>query len=194
MSSPRIEALVRELLEALGEDPERDGLLRTPTRVARSLEFLTRGYGQDPDVILNGAVFDVSDADAVTYNEMVICRDVDFYSMCEHHMLPFFGQAHVAYIPNGKVIGLSKMARLVDLYARRLQVQERLTMQIARSIEDLVQPLGVAVILEGHHLCMSMRGVQKQSSRMVTSAMLGEFETSQKTREELLMLIRGGVR
>jgi GTP cyclohydrolase IA len=180
----RAEAIVEELLEEIGEDPKREGLRRTPGRVARSLEFLTQGYRLDPQKILNDAVFEES------YNEMLIVRDIDFYSLCEHHMLPFFGRAHVAYIPNGKIVGLSKIARLVEMYSRRLQVQERLTNQIAHVIEEVLQPRGVAVILEAQHLCMMMRGVQKQNSYAISSAMLGGFQSDEKTRGEFVQLIR----
>ena len=174
----------RELLVRMGEDPERDGLLRTPERVERSMRFLTRGYEQTIEEVLHRALFDVS------YDEMVIVRDVEFYSLCEHHMLPFFGKAHIAYIPRGRVIGLSKLPRLVDVFARRLQVQERLTRQIADAINEAVQPQGVAVILEAQHLCMMMRGVEKQQSLTTTSAMLGVFQTQVQTRTELLALLR----
>ncbi len=188
-----LEEIVTELLRAIGENPDRQGLLNTPKRVATSLRYLTRGYGQDVGELINEAVFDVSDAQNVTYDEMVVCRDVDFFSMCEHHMLPFFGRAHVAYIPTGKVLGLSKLARIVDVYARRLQVQERMTMQIAKAIEDSIQPLGVAVVVEGTHLCMVMRGVEKANSKAVTSAMLGDFQTDPKTREEFMTIIGGSL-
>ena len=179
-----IESLVKGLLEELGEDPKREGLLRTPSRVARAYEFFTQGYRLDPQQVLNDAVFEES------YNEMLIVRDIDFYSLCEHHMLPFFGRAHVAYIPNGKIVGLSKIARLVEMYSRRLQVQERLTNEIAHVIEKVLQPRGVAVILEAQHLCMMMRGVQKQNSYAISSAMLGVFESDPKTRAEFMQLIR----
>ena len=179
----RIEDLVEQLLREIGEDPERQGLLRTPGRVARSLDFLTQGYQLDPQKILNDAVFEES------YNEMLIVRDIDFYSLCEHHLLPFFGRAHVAYVPNGRIVGLSKIARLVEMYSRRLQVQERLTNQIARVIEKVLQPRGVAVIVEAQHLCMMMRGVQKQNSFAISSAMIGEFESDPKTRAEFVQLI-----
>ena len=180
----RIEALIEELLREIGEDPERQGLVRTPGRVARSFEFLTQGYQLDPQKILNDAVFEES------YNEMVIVKDIDFYSLCEHHLLPFFGRAHVAYVPNGRIVGLSKIARLVEMYSRRLQVQERLTNQIARVIEKVLQPRGVAVIIEAQHLCMMMRGVQKQNSYAISSAMVGEFESDPKTRAEFVQLTR----
>ncbi len=179
-----LEGLVESLLKKIGEDPSRQGLLRTPDRVARALEFLTQGYQQDPKQILNGAVFDE------TYNEMLIVKDIDFYSLCEHHLLPFFGRAHIAYVPDGRIVGLSKLPRLVDMFARRLQVQERLTNQIAAEIERVLKPRGVAVVLEAQHLCMMMRGVQKQNSYSITSAMLGEFGYDEKTRSECMQLIR----
>ncbi len=178
--------LVHEILVRLGENPQRDGLLKTPERVQKSLEYLTKGYHEDPDKSLQGALFDV------TYDEMVIIKDIEMFSLCEHHMLPFFGKVHVAYIPNGKVIGLSKIARLVDVFARRLQVQERLTVQIAETIQKAIQPQGVGVVIEARHLCVMMRGVEKQHSAAVTSHMLGSFRTAQKTREEFLSLIRNG--
>ncbi len=178
------EEIYRELLLRAGEDPSRDGLLKTPDRMGKSLAFLTKGYHESPTEILRGALFDVE------YDEMVIVRDIEFYSLCEHHMLPFFGRAHVAYIPNGKVIGLSKVARLVDVFARRLQVQERLTRQVADAIVEAIEPKGVAVTMEAQHLCMMMRGVEKQSSMTTTSAMLGAFRTSTRTRNEFLSLIR----
>jgi GTP cyclohydrolase I len=175
---------VRRLLAEIGEDPSREGLRDTPRRVEQSLRFLTSGYRLKVSDVLNGALF------SVEYNEMVIVRDIDFYSLCEHHLLPFFGRCHVAYIPNGKVIGLSKIPRLVDVFARRLQVQERLTSQIADAIKDSVAPLGVAVVMEATHLCMSMRGVEKQNSVTVTSAMLGVMHQDARTRNEFLELIR----
>jgi GTP cyclohydrolase I len=175
---------VRGILAALGEDPAREGLVRTPERVERSLRFLTRGYGADIEELLNRALF------TVTYDEMVIIKDIDVFSLCEHHILPFFGKAHVAYIPKGKVVGLSKIPRLVDAFARRLQVQERLTVQIAEAIQDKVQPAGVAVVIEAMHFCMIMRGVEKQNSVAVTSCMLGAFRDRPQTREEFLALIR----
>ena len=177
-------AIYRELLLRMGEDPERDGLLRTPERVERSMRFLTQGYEQTIEEVLHHALFDVS------YDEMVIVRNVEFYSLCEHHMLPFFGKAHIAYVPNGKVIGLSKLPRLVDVFARRLQVQERLTKQIAEAITEAIQPQGVGVILEAQHLCMMMRGVEKQQSLTTTSAMLGVFKSQMQTRTEFLSLLR----
>jgi GTP cyclohydrolase IA len=179
-----MQELVRQLLAELGEDPMREGLLNTPKRVEKALRFLTSGYHADIDTVLNGALF------TVDYSEMVIVKDVDFYSLCEHHMLPFFGKCHVAYIPSTKVIGLSKIPRLVDVFARRLQVQERLTNQIAETIADKIAPLGVAVVMEATHLCMSMRGVEKQNSFAVTSAMLGAFRNSARTRMEFLELIK----
>lgn len=176
--------IIARLLVALGEDPAREGLVKTPERVARSLEYLTSGYRTNVDDVINGALF------AVDYNEMVIVRDIDFYSLCEHHLLPFFGKCHVAYIPNGRVIGLSKVPRLVDMFARRLQLQERMTNQIAETIRETIQPLGVAVVCEGTHLCMAMRGVEKQQSTTVTSAMLGAFRNDARTRAEFLQLIK----
>ena len=178
------EDLYREMIRRVGEDPTRDGLLRTPARVERSMAFLTRGYHQTVEEVLHDALFDVD------YDEMVMVKDIEFFSLCEHHLLPFFGKAHVAYVPSGKVIGLSKMARLVDVFARRLQVQERLTRQIAESIEEAIHPQGVAVILEAQHLCMMMRGVEKQHSSTVTSAMLGVFKSQLQTRNEFLSLVR----
>jgi len=177
--------LIRQLLVELGEDPTREGLLRTPLRVEKALKFLTSGYEADIDQVLNDALF------SVDYSEMVIVKDIDFYSLCEHHLLPFFGKCHVAYIPQQRVIGLSKIPRLVDVFARRLQVQERMTNQIAQTILEKVDPLGVAVVCEGTHLCMSMRGVEKQNSFAVTSAMLGSFRDNARTRMEFLELIKG---
>jgi GTP cyclohydrolase I len=176
--------IIRQLLAGLGEDPAREGLLDTPKRVEQSMRFLTSGYHTDVDAMLNNALF------TVDYNEMVIVKDIDFYSLCEHHLLPFFGKCHVAYIPNGKVVGLSKIPRLVDIYARRLQVQERLTNQVANTLHDKINPLGVAVVTEATHLCMSMRGIEKQNSVAVTSAMLGAFREDARTRSEFLNLIR----
>jgi GTP cyclohydrolase I len=177
--------LIRQLLVEIGEDPDREGLVRTPLRVERALKYLTSGYAADVDAVLNNALF------TVDYSEMVIVKDIDFYSLCEHHLLPFFGKCHVAYIPQQYVIGLSKIPRLVDVFARRLQVQERLTNQIAETIRQKIDPLGVAVVCEGTHLCMSMRGVEKQNSFAVTSAMLGSFRENARTRMEFLELIRG---
>ena len=176
--------IIRALLSALGEDPSREGLLDTPKRVESALGFLTSGYTDDVDAMLNNALF------TVDYSEMVIVKDIDFYSLCEHHMLPFFGKCHVAYIPNGKVVGLSKIPRLVDIFARRLQVQERLTNQIANTLLEKIRPLGVAVVTEATHLCMAMRGVEKQNSVAVTSAMLGTFRSDARTRAEFLNLIK----
>jgi GTP cyclohydrolase I len=178
-----LQQIYSELLHRIGEDPSRDGLARTPERMEKAITFLTRGYGQKVEDVLHDALFDVD------YDEMVIVKDIEFYSLCEHHLLPFFGKAHVAYLPDGKVIGLSKVARIVDLFARRLQVQERLTQQIAEDIEDAVHPQGVGVVLEGQHLCMMMRGVEKQDSQTVTSSMLGVFKSQQQTRNEFLSLI-----
>ena len=179
-----MQELIRQLLAELGEDPSREGLLDTPKRVQKALKFLTSGYDADIDTVLNGALF------TVDYSEMVIVKDIDFYSLCEHHLLPFFGKCHVAYIPSTKVIGLSKIPRLVDVFARRLQVQERMTNQIAETIGTKISPLGVAVVVEATHLCMSMRGVEKQNSFAVTSAMLGAFRNSARTRMEFLELIK----
>jgi GTP cyclohydrolase I len=176
--------IIRQLLTELGEDPAREGLLDTPKRVEKSLRFLTNGYAADVDAILNNALF------TVDYNEMVIVKDIDFYSLCEHHLLPFFGKCHVAYIPQGRVLGLSKVPRLVDIFARRLQVQERLTNQVAETLREKIRPLGVAVVMEASHLCMSMRGVEKQNSVAVTSAMLGVFQHDARTRMEFLDLIK----
>jgi len=172
------------LLAELGEDPSREGLLNTPKRVEKALAFLTSGYAADVDATLNNALF------SVDYNEMVIVRDIDFYSLCEHHLLPFFGKCHVAYIPQGRVLGLSKIPRLVDIFARRLQIQERLTNQIAETLREKVDPLGVAVVMEATHLCMAMRGVEKQNSVATTSAMLGVFRDDARTRMEFLELIK----
>jgi GTP cyclohydrolase I len=175
---------IRSILTQIGEDPEREGLLNTPKRVDRSLRFLTSGYNMNADDLLNGALF------AVPYDEMVIVRDIELFSLCEHHLLPFFGKCHVGYIPNGRVIGLSKVPRLVDMYARRLQVQERLTVQIAETINKKIQPRGVAVVIEAQHLCMIMRGVEKQNSIAITSSMAGVFKDNQNTRNEFLNLVR----
>ena len=179
-----MQELIRQLLAELGEDPTREGLLDTPKRVEKAMSFLTSGYAADIDDVLNNALF------TVDYSEMVIVKDIDFYSLCEHHLLPFFGKCHVAYIPSTKVIGLSKIPRLVDVFSRRLQVQERLTNQIADTIRDKIAPLGVAVVMEATHLCMAMRGVEKQNSFAVTSAMLGVFRNNARTRMEFLELIK----
>jgi len=179
-----IEPHIASILKELGEDPGRDGLARTPDRFARSLRFLCQGYQQDPKTVLNNALFEVS------YDEMVIVKDIEIYSLCEHHLLPFFGRAHVAYIPNGKVVGLSKIPRMVEIYARRLQVQERLTTQIAETLEATVQPRGVAVVVEAIHLCMMMRGVSQQNAFAITSSLRGEFQDDPKTRGEFMNLIR----
>ena len=179
-----LEPIVHRMLKELGEDPGRDGLERTPARVARALRFFTQGYQQDAHTLLNDALFDV------TYDEMVLVKDIDFYSLCEHHMVPFFGRVHVAYIPNGKVVGLSKIPRLVEMFARRLQVQERLTAQIAETIEEMLEPKGVAVVAESVHLCMMMRGVEQQNAFAITSSMRGAFKRDSKTRSEFMELIR----
>jgi GTP cyclohydrolase I len=178
-----IAGITRELLAALGEDPDREALLRTPTRVAESLRFLTQGYGVDVRDVIRDAVY------AEPYEEMVLVRDVEVYSLCEHHMLPFYGRAHVAYMPRGRIVGLSKLPRVVDVFARRLQVQERLTTQIAEALDEALHPYGVAVVIEAYHLCMMMRGVQKQNSQTVTSALTGVFRSDPKTRSEFLELI-----
>lgn len=180
----RIEELVEDILYEIGEDPTREGLLRTPHRVAKAMKFLTGGYEQDIAAVLNGAIFDDK------YDEMVIVRNIDFSSLCEHHLLPFFGRVHLAYIPNGKIVGLSKLPRIVDVFARRLQVQERLTRQIADAIFEYLNPAGVGVIIEACHLCMMMRGVQKQNATATTSAMLGVFKDDRKTRQEFLHLAK----
>jgi len=185
-SDPEFEGHVTEILRKIGEDPSREGLLKTPHRVAKAWRYLTEGYDKDLNEVLNGAIFEEQ------YNEMVIVKDIDFYSMCEHHLLPFFGKCHVAYIPNNKIVGLSKIPRIVDVFARRLQVQERMTQQIADALQSALQPMGVAVVCEGRHMCMMMRGVQKQNSVATTSEMLGAFRTNQKTREEFLRLINTG--
>jgi GTP cyclohydrolase IA len=180
----RMEESFLNLLEAIGEDPKREGLLRTPTRAAKAFEFLTNGYRQDLDAIVNGAIFS-SDA-----SEIILVKDIELYSMCEHHLLPFIGRAHVAYIPNGKVIGLSKIARIVDVFARRLQVQEQLTVQIADALMKCLEPSGVGVVVEAKHLCMMMRGVEKQNSVMKTSCLLGSFKEDARTRSEFLALLK----
>ena len=179
-----IQSLVEAMLKELGEEPGRDGLQRTPVRVAKAMRFLTGGYHKDPHKILNDALFDVS------YDEMVIVRDIEIYSLCEHHMLPFFGRAHVAYIPNGKVLGLSKIPRLVEMFARRLQVQERLTQEIGSILDEVLRPKGVAVVVEAIHLCMMMRGVSQQNAFAITSSLRGEFEANSKTRSEFMELLR----
>jgi GTP cyclohydrolase I len=178
-----VEDLVRDILKAIGENPDREGLLKTPARVARAYEYLTSGYKQDIKKVLNGAVYEEK------YNEMVIVKDIDFFSLCEHHLLPFYGKCHVAYIPNGRILGLSKVPRIVEVFSRRLQVQERLTQQIADTLYDCLRPNGVAVVTEAKHLCMMMRGVEKQNSVATTSAMLGVFRDDEKTRAEFLRLI-----
>ncbi len=180
-----IAARMRDVLAELGEDPERDGLVNTPLRVEKALRYLTSGYTANVNEIVNGALFDVK------YDEVVIVRDIEFFSMCEHHMLPFFGKIHVAYLPDKKVIGLSKLPRIVDVFARRLQIQERLTQEVAETVQKLIQPKGVAVICEARHFCMMMRGVEKQHSGAITSAMLGAFRDNKETRNELLSLICG---
>ncbi len=179
----KLEETVKEMLINLGEDPSREGLLKTPSRVAESMAFLTKGYSEDVKTLFNGAIFEEK------YSEMVIVKDIDFFSLCEHHMLPFYGKVHVAYLPKGKILGLSKIPRLVDMFSRRLQVQERMTQQIAQSLFDVLRPNGVGVVCEARHLCMMMRGVEKQGSRATTSAMLGDFRTDLKTRAEFLTLI-----
>lgn len=184
MSLEKIQSAVKTILSEIGEDPQREGLLKTPERVAKAYEFLTKGYNQDIHQIMTKAVF------TEKYDEMVIVKDIDFFSLCEHHMLPFYGKAHVAYIPNGKIIGLSKIPRIVEVFARRLQVQERLTQQIAETINEYLSPDGVGVVIEGRHLCMMMRGVEKQNSVATTSAMLGSFKEDERTRAEFLNLIR----
>ena len=183
LTSASLEELMRELLVRLGEDPLREGLVKTPERFAKAYQYLTKGYREDPAEVLNGALF------SVDYDEMVIVKDIEMFSLCEHHMLPFFGKVHIAYIPKGKVLGLSKLPRLVEVFARRLQVQERLTVQIAEAIQQAIHPLGVGVVIEARHLCMMMRGVEKQHSAAVTSSMIGAFR-AQQTRQEFLSLIR----
>jgi len=184
LTSASFEELVHEMIVRLGENPAREGLERTPNRVHRTYEFLTKGYKDDPDALLKGALF------TVTYDEMVIVKDIEMFSLCEHHLLPFFGKVHVAYIPKGKVIGLSKLPRLIEIFSRRLQIQERLTTQIAETIQRAIDPQGVGVVIEARHLCMMMRGVEKQHSAAVTSSMLGCFRNEQETRTEFLSLIR----
>ncbi len=180
-----IEKPVREILRLLAEDPEREGLVKTPQRIARALAHLTKGYAEDPKTVINEALF------TEDYSEMIVVRDIDFFSLCEHHLLPFFGRANVAYIPKNKIVGISKIARLVDVFSRRLQVQERMTTQIAHTLMEELDPQGVAVVLRAEHLCMRMRGVEKQNSAVVTSAMLGTFRTRVETREEFMKLIYG---
>ncbi|PYR71583.1 MAG: GTP cyclohydrolase I FolE [Acidobacteria bacterium] len=184
MYNTRMQDIIRQLLAELGENPSREGLRDTPKRVEKALRFLTSGYNADVDSVLNNALF------TVDYNEMVIVKDIDFYSLCEHHLLPFFGKCHIAYIPQGRVIGLSKIPRLVEVFARRLQIQERMTSQIANTVLEKINPLGVAVVMEATHLCMAMRGVEKQNSFAITSAMLGVFHDDARTRSEFLELIR----
>jgi GTP cyclohydrolase I len=184
LTSASYEELVREMIIRLGEDPDREGLIRTPARAQKAMQFLTRGYTEDPEALLRKALFTVS------YDEMVIVKDIEMFSLCEHHMLPFFGKVHVAYIPKGKVIGLSKIPRLIEVFSRRLQIQERLTTQIAETIQRTIEPQGVGVVIEARHLCMMMRGVEKQHSSAVTSSMLGCFRDEQETRTEFLSLIR----
>ncbi len=181
---PFLQSLVRDLLKELGEDPHREGLWQTPERVAKAFRYLTSGYGKDLSEILNGAIF------TEEYDEMVLVKDIDIFSLCEHHLLPFFGKCHVAYIPKRKILGLSKVVRLVEMYSRRLQVQERLTQQIAQTLKRAVQPRGVGVVIEAYHFCMMMRGVEKQSSKAVTSAMLGTFQTRPEIRNEFVQLIK----
>jgi GTP cyclohydrolase I len=181
--APGLDGVIHEMLAKLGQDTERDGLIRTPDRVARSLTFLTSGYTQDPREVVGSALFEAE------YDEMVVVRDIELYSLCEHHLLPFFGRAHIAYLPSDKIVGLSKLARLVEVFARRLQVQERLTTEVANAINDILEPKGVGVVVEARHLCMMMRGVEKQSSSAVTSCMLGQFRTDARTRGEFLSLI-----
>ena len=183
MENDKIENLTKQLIEEIGEDPSREGLLKTPSRVSKAWSFFSGGYNQDLDKIINNAVFNEDATD------MVVVRDVEFFSLCEHHLIPFFGRAHVAYLPNGKVIGLSKIPRIIDMFSRRLQVQERLTRQIAETVKEILDPIGVAVIMEGQHMCMQMRGVEKQNSLTTTSSMLGKFRESDRTRAEFLSII-----
>jgi len=184
----RIEDQCRDLIAFVGEDPDREGLLRTPHRMTEALKFLTQGYTQDLETILNGAIFHES------YEDMVVVKDIEFYSLCEHHVLPFFGRVHVAYIPDGKIVGLSKIPRIVDMFSRRLQVQERLTTDIAQALEEALNPKGVGVVVEGSHMCMMMRGVQKQQSSMVTSHVTGLFRNDRRTRQEFMALVNGNGR
>ena len=183
MENTKIKDLTKQLLKEIGEDPSREGLLKTPSRVSKAWRFFSGGYNQDLDKIINNAVFNEDATD------MVVVRDVEFFSLCEHHLIPFFGRAHVAYLPNGKVIGLSKIPRIIDMFSRRLQVQERLTRQIAETVKEILDPIGVAVIMEGQHMCMQMRGVEKQNSLTTTSSMLGKFRESDRTRAEFLSII-----
>ena len=183
MENDKIENLTKQLIEEIGEDPSREGLLKTPSRVSKAWSFFSGGYNQDLDKIINNAVFNEDATD------MVVVRDVEFFSLCEHHLIPFFGRAHVAYLPDGKVIGLSKIPRIIDMFSRRLQVQERLTRQIAETVKEILDPIGVAVIMEGQHMCMQMRGVEKQNSLTTTSSMLGKFRESDRTRSEFLSII-----
>jgi GTP cyclohydrolase I len=185
MAQASIESAVVDILRLVGEDPQREGLAKTPERYARALQFLTKGYAEDPKTVINGALF------VEEYSEMIVLKDLDFFSLCEHHILPFFGTAHVAYIPKHRIVGISKLARLVEVYSRRLQVQERLTTQIANMLMDELDPLGVGLVLRAEHLCMRMRGVEKQNSIVVTSAMLGVFRTHQETRQEFMTLVNG---
>jgi GTP cyclohydrolase IA len=184
LTSASFEELAREMLVRLGEQPDREGLAKTPERYTQALQYFTKGYSEDPEQILRGALFDVD------YDEMVIVKDIEMFSLCEHHVLPFFGKVHVAYIPKGKVIGLSKVPRLVEVFARRLQVQERLTVQIAETIQKTIQPLGVGVVIEARHLCMMMRGVEKQHSKTITSSLRGIFRSEKQTRDEFLRLVQ----
>ncbi|MBV6511800.1 MAG: GTP cyclohydrolase 1 [Ignavibacteriaceae bacterium] len=186
MNHDAMKSLVKDMLVEIGEDPKREGLLSTPKRVAKAYEFLTSGYKKDIHEVLNNAIFEEK------YDEMVIVKNIDFYSLCEHHMLPFWGKVHVAYIPNGKIVGLSKIPRLVDVFARRLQVQERMTQQIAQVIDEYLSPIGVAVVSEANHMCMMMRGVEKQNSSATASAMIGQFKEDARTRAEFLSLVRLG--
>jgi GTP cyclohydrolase I len=184
----KIEQQFRTLIEAIGEDPDREGLQKTPHRAAEAFRYFTKGYQQDVATVLNKAIFEEE------YDDMVIVKDIEFYSLCEHHLVPFFGKCHVGYLPDGRIVGLSKIARLVEMFSRRLQVQERLTHEIAHALEDAIQPRGVAVVMEARHLCMMMRGVEKQGSQMVTSAVLGAFRERDRTREEFMSLLRGNSR